>query len=82
MKDVSAQQALEMLADVSGVADLAPETEFAKLKLDSLMLIEWVSMLEESLDADLDIRHLDMRELESMSVSDVIEALRKRIVGA
>ncbi len=82
MKDISPQQALEILANVSGVADLAPEAEFVKLDLDSLMLIEWISMIEESLDIIVDIRDLGLQELEGLSVSDVIEVLRKRVVNA
>ncbi len=81
MKDVSVQQAVEMLADVCGVAGLVPEAGFGELDLDSLALIEWVSMLEEGLEAELDIRDLDMQELGGLSVGGVVEALRRRVAG-
>lgn len=82
MKAISAQQALDMLADVSEASDLALETEFGTLKLDSLTLIEWISMLEEEIDVELDIRNLSMQDLEALSIGDVIEALRNRVVSA
>lgn len=82
MKDVSAQQALEVLADVADLPDLTMDTRFGTLKLDSLMLVEWVSVLEEKLDAELDIRDLSILDLESLSIGDTIESLRKRVVDA
>lgn len=82
MKDVSAQQALEVLADVADLSDLTLDTGFGTLKLDSLMLVEWISVLEEKLDAELDIRDLSMQDLESMSIGDAIESVRKRVVSA
>lgn len=82
MKDVSAQQALEVLADVADLPDLTLDTGFGTLKLDSLMLVEWISVLEEKLDAELDIRDLSMQDLESMSIGDAIESVRKRVVSA
>jgi acyl carrier protein len=52
------------------------------LHLDSLMLVEWVSMLEEKLCVELDIRDLDIQELSGLSISDVLDKLRERAVVA
>jgi acyl carrier protein len=82
MNDLSTLEALEMLTEVSGVTDIDPETNFGALSLDSLMLIEWVSMLEEKLDVEFNIRDLDISELSGLSISDVLGALRKRAVDA
>lgn len=82
MNDVSSQQALEVLADVAELPDLTLDTRFGTLKLDSLMLVEWVSVLEEKLDAELDIRDLSILDLESLSIGEAIESLRKRVADA
>lgn len=80
MNDMSTQEALEMLMDVSGVIDINPMMKFGALQLDSLTMIEWVSMLEEKLEVELDIRDLDIPELSGRSISDVLDILRKRAV--
>ena len=82
MNNVSVSEALEMLAEVAGVTGISPETEFGKLGLDSLMLIEWVSLLEEKLDAELNIRDLDLQEISNLSISDVLDRLLKLAVEA
>lgn len=82
MNDVSTPEALEMLAEVSGVDDIDPGTKFATLSLDSLELIEWVSMLEEKLDVEFNIRDLDISQLGTLSIADVLDALRERAVSA
>jgi acyl carrier protein len=80
MNSVSASEALEMLAEVSGITDVSPETEFGKLGLDSLMMIEWVSLLEEKLGSDLNIRNMDFQELNDLSINDVLNTLLERAV--
>lgn len=80
MNSVSASEALEMLAEVSGITGVSPETEFGKLGLDSLMMIEWVSLLEEKLGTDLNIRNLDFQELNDLSINDVLNTLLERAV--
>jgi acyl carrier protein len=79
---MSTQEAIEMLIEVSGAVDIDPGTEFGALQLDSLMLVEWVSMLEEKLSVELDIRDLDIQELNGLSISDVLDMMRKRAVVA
>jgi acyl carrier protein len=71
-----------MLAEVSGVDEIDPGTTFGTLSLDSLELIEWVSMLEEKLDVEFNIRDLDISQLGTLSIADVLDALRERAVSA
>lgn len=82
MSDLPTQDALDLLADVAGIAALSPATTFGSLDLDSLMLIEWISLLEDKLDLQLDIRDLDLSELRDLPISDVVEVLRTRAVTA
>jgi acyl carrier protein len=82
LNDVSTPEALEMLGEVSGIADIDQQTEFGKLSLDSLMLIEWVSLLEEKLNLEFNIRDLDITELGTLSIGDVLDVLRDRVVTA
>jgi acyl carrier protein len=82
VNDMSTQEAIEMLIEVSGAVGIDPGTEFGALQLDSLMLVEWVSMLEEKLSVELDIRDLDIQELNGLSISDVLDMMRKRAVVA
>jgi acyl carrier protein len=82
VNDLSAQEAVEMLIEISGTAGIDPGTEFGRLQLDSLMLVEWVSILEEKLGVELDIRDLDIQELSGRSISDVLDMLRERAVVA
>jgi acyl carrier protein len=79
---MSTQEAVEMLIEISGAVGVDPGMEFGALKLDSLMLVEWVSMLEERLCVELDIRDLDIQELNGLSISDVLDMLRERAVMA
>jgi acyl carrier protein len=80
MSDLSTQEALDLLADVAGVLVIGPLTPFGTLDLDSLMLIEWISLLEDKLDTEFNIRDLDMFELRDLPASDVVDVLRKRAV--
>jgi acyl carrier protein len=81
MNSVSTSEALEMLAEVSGITGVNLEAEFGKLGLDSLMMIEWLSLLEEKLGSDLNIRDLDFQELNDLSINDVLNTLLERAVG-
>jgi acyl carrier protein len=82
MTDVPVPEAIEMLAEVSGISDIHPDSEFKALSLDSLTLIDWVSKLEETLDVEFNIRDLDISELGNLKISEVVEALRKLTVSA
>jgi acyl carrier protein len=82
MLEVPTQDALDLLADVAGVPDISPQAPFGTLELDSLMLIEWVSMLEDKFDREFDVRDLDMSALRDMPVSDVVDVLRTRALTA
>ncbi|HLK01951.1 MAG TPA: acyl carrier protein [Streptosporangiaceae bacterium] len=81
MNEVSAPEALELLAEVAGTDTISPDTTFGTLSLDSLTLIEWVSLLEEKLDVDLNIRDLDITALNELSIGAVIDQLRDRAVN-
>lgn len=82
MNDVSTPEAIEMLSEVSGVSGIEPATKFGSLNLDSLMLIEWVSLIEETIDVEFNIRDLDLTGLTELSINDVLEGLRQRAIDA
>jgi acyl carrier protein len=77
MNSISASEAVEMLAEVSGVTDIEPDTKFGKLSLDSLMLMEWVSLLEERINSELNIRDLDIQELNELTIGEALDVLLK-----
>lgn len=82
MYDVSISEALDMLIDVSGIEDVSPDMTLEALRLDSLQLVEWVSLLEEKLEVDLDIRQLYLTEFEERSITDILDMLKKRAANA
>ena len=82
MKNVSTPEAIEMLSEVSGLPGIEPATRFGSLNLDSLMLIEWVSLLEEKIDVEFNIRDLDLTQLTDLSIDDVVDDLRQRAADA
>lgn len=82
MSDLPTQDALDLLADVAGIPGIGQRTPFGSLDLDSLMLIEWIALLEEKFDREFDIRDLDVSELRDLPVTDVVDVLRKRAVTA
>jgi acyl carrier protein len=71
-------EALETLSEVSGVEDASPETRFDELGLDSLQMIEWLSALEEKVDAEFNIQNLNFSEFSGRSIGDVVALLRER----
>jgi hypothetical protein len=44
------------------------------------MLIEWISMLEDKLDAEVNIKDLDIEYLGTRSISEVMDVLRGLVV--
>jgi acyl carrier protein len=80
MNEVSVSEAIEMLDGICSVPDIGPDTEFGNLGLDSLMLIEWISMLEDKLDAEVNIKDLDIEYLGTRSISEVMDVLRGLVV--
>lgn len=77
MESISNVEALEMLAEVAGFDAIGPNDKFGTLGLDSLMLIEWVSMLEEKLDREFDLRDVDVQTLGDLGVGEVLAELLK-----
>jgi acyl carrier protein len=79
MKNVSTAEALQMLSEVSGTSEIRPETEFGSLGLDSLQAIEWLTMLEDKLGVEFNLRDIDISIFRDRSVSDVLDALYKAV---
>jgi acyl carrier protein len=75
MNNLPTNEALEMLAEVAGVPEIDPSAKFGSLSLDSLELIEWVSMLEEKVDTEFNIRELNLVALQDLSMSSVLDQL-------
>jgi acyl carrier protein len=82
MNNLPTNEALEMLAEVAGVPEIDPATKFGALSLDSLELIEWVSMLEEKVDTEFNIRELNLVALQDLSMSSVLDQLAALAVNA
>jgi acyl carrier protein len=82
MNNLPTNEALEMLAEVAGVPTIDPATKFGELSLDSLELIEWVSMLEEKVDTEFNIRELNLVALQELSMSSVLDQLAALAVTA
>jgi acyl carrier protein len=77
MKEVSVPEATGMLGEVSGRRDLGPDVVLKTLRLDSLQLIEWLSMLEDKLEIEFDIRALDFYSFAEKSIGDVVRVLHE-----
>jgi acyl carrier protein len=77
MRQVSADRAIGFLYEISGVPDISPETRFGELGLDSLGVIEWITSLEEELDADLEVQKIDFRRLEDKSIAAVLDIIHQ-----
>jgi acyl carrier protein len=82
MREISGAEALEMLTEVCNTPDIRLDTRFGNLEFDSLALVEWVSRLEEAFDAELDVRDLDIEQLNDHTVSQVLDVLRGLAVRA
>jgi acyl carrier protein len=77
MRQVTPEQAVDFLAEISGVPDISPRTRFGELCLDSLGVIQWITNLEEHLDVDLDVRKIDFRQLDDHSVAAVLDIIHR-----
>jgi acyl carrier protein len=79
MRQVTADQAIDVLYDITGREGLKPETRFGDVGLDSLGVIEWVTSIEDLLDADLEVRKVDFRTLEDESIATVLDLLHQHV---
>lgn len=75
MTEISVPEALGMLAEISGRRDLDADVVFGTLGLDSLQSIEWLTMLEDGLGIEFDLRALDFYTFAEKSVGDVLGVL-------
>ena len=81
MVQISKEDVLDSLEEASGISNIDLDASFADLGLDSLMIIEWISMFEEKFDASVDIEHLDFSKFSGLNVSQVIEKMRKLAIA-
>ena len=82
MNNVSVAEALEMLTSVSGASDIDSDAKLGTLGLDSLEMVEWLSMLERKIGAQFKLDELDFEELNVLSMNDVLAALRNALAGS
>lgn len=82
MNDVSVSEALEMLTSVSGASDINSDAKLGTLGLDSLEMVEWLSMLERKIGAQFKLDELDFEELNVLSMNDVLAALRNALASS
>jgi len=79
MRKVTPEQAIGFLHEISGVPDISPQTRFGQLGLDSLGVIEWITNLEEQLDADLDVQKINFRQLDDESIATVLDIIHRHV---
>ena len=79
MRQVTPEQAIEFLFEISGVPDIGPQTRFGELGLDSLGVIEWITNLEEHLEVDLDVHKIDFRQLDDKSITAVLDLIHRHV---
>lgn len=78
MKDFPISEAINMLIEVSDFPDITPGTKFGTLGIDSLMAIDWLTMLEDRFDVEFNLRDLDFNEFNSHTVSEVVAEVRRQ----
>jgi acyl carrier protein len=79
MGQVTVERAIDFLYEISGVADIGPDTRFGELGLDSLAVIEWITNLEDELGADLEVKGIDFQRLGGHSVTDVLDLIHQHV---
>ena len=77
MRQVTPDQAVEFLNEISGVPDITPRTRFGELGLDSLGIIEWITNLEDLLEVDLDVKNVDFGQFDDQSIAAVLEVIHQ-----
>ena len=82
MGQVSVPEAIEMLAEVTDARDVSAATPFGDLGLDSLKSIEWLTLLEDHLGIQFDLRNLDFHRFGRMSVGEVVDSLLAQLPAA
>ena len=79
MRQVTPDQAIDILYDITGVENITPQTRFGDLRLDSLDIIEWITGLEEQLDADLEVSTIDFRVWKDKTVGAVLDLIHQHV---
>lgn len=82
MENVTLTEAIEMLTEVSDAQDIYPDTKFETLGMDSLQSIEWLSMLEDRLGVEFNLRDMDFSIFNGSTVSDVLDELHKQAAAS
>lgn len=67
-----------MLVEVSEIHEITPSTKFETLGLDSLQSIEWLSMLEDKLGVEFNLRDMDFSVFTGSTVSVVVAELHRQ----
>jgi acyl carrier protein len=82
MEQVTVDRAIDFLYEITGVEAISPDTRFGELGMDSLSVIEWITNLEEELDADLEVKRIDFEHLDDHSVADVLDLIHQHVARA
>jgi acyl carrier protein len=75
---VTVSDALELLSRAADIAEYDPDSGFEALHLDSMQVLEWLFMLEDAFDVELNIQQLDFNEFKDHSLNDILGLLRER----
>lgn len=79
MRQVTQDQAIDILYDITGMENITPQTRFGDLGLDSLDIIEWITGLEEQLDTHLEVSTIDFRMWKDRTVGAVLDLIYQHI---
>jgi acyl carrier protein len=80
MRQVTADRAIGFLYEISGHPEISPQTQFGELGLDSLGVIEWITNIEDELEADLEVRKIDFRDFDDKSIATVLDIIHQHVM--
>jgi acyl carrier protein len=82
MGQVTVDRAIDFLYEITGVPDIGPDTRFGELGMDSLAVIEWITNLEDELEADLEVKNIDFQRLDDHSIADVVDLIHQHVADS